>query len=111
MQGGTTVTGWSCVNRSTARINEFTGIANTKIIGINQPSLTERLAMATSNPAQVIVDKFGGQSTLANLIGKGQSTVQYWTKTGAIPSKWQSKLLAIAAEQQIDLTAADFVKV
>jgi hypothetical protein len=63
------------------------------------------------NAAQRIVDKFGGQSVLAKLIGKGQSTVQYWTKSGAIPSKWQAKLLAIAQDQGIDLTASDFVKV
>jgi hypothetical protein len=63
------------------------------------------------NAAQMVVDKFGGQSNLAKLIGKGQSTVQYWTKSGAIPSKWQAKLLSIAREQNVDLTAADFVKV
>jgi len=63
------------------------------------------------NPAQLVVDKFGGQSALAKLIGKGQSTVQYWTKSGVIPSKWQTKLLTVAREQGIDLTATDFVRV
>lgn len=67
--------------------------------------------MIAKNPAQVIVDKFGGQTTLANLIGRGQSTVQYWTRTGAIPSKWQAKLLTIARENNVDLTASDFVRV
>ena len=62
------------------------------------------------NAAQ-IVQKFGGQSALAKLIGKGQSTVQYWTKTGAIPAKWQSRLLQIAQEHGVELTAADFVQV
>lgn len=63
------------------------------------------------NPAQKVVNKFGGQSELAKLIGKNQSTVQYWTKSGAIPAKWQSLLLKLASERQIDLTAGDFVKV
>src|SRR5437870_5135302 len=63
------------------------------------------------NPAQLIVDKFGGQSALAELIGKGQSTVQYWTKSGVIPAKWQRDLLRLAREKGIDLTAADFVLV
>jgi hypothetical protein len=71
--------------------------------------LTERLVVM--NAAQLIVNKFGGQSALAELLGKGQSTVQYWTKSGAIPSKWQTKLLQLAREQGIELTAADFVKV
>jgi hypothetical protein len=64
-----------------------------------------------ANAAQQVIEKFGGQSALAVLIGKGQSTVQYWSKSGAIPAKWQSKLLALARDQGIDLTAADFVMV
>src|SRR5262249_16544128 len=63
------------------------------------------------NAAQMIVNKFGGQSALAELIGKGQSTVQYWTKSGAIPAKWQTHLLRLAREMGVDLTAADFVRV
>lgn len=63
------------------------------------------------NAAQQVIEKFGGQSALAALIGKGQSTVQYWSKSGAIPAKWQSKLLALARDQGVDLTAADFVRV
>jgi hypothetical protein len=63
------------------------------------------------NAAQQVIEKFGGQSALAAMIGKGQSTVQYWSKSGAIPAKWQSKLLALARDQAVDLTAADFVKV
>jgi hypothetical protein len=63
------------------------------------------------NAAQRIVEKFGGQSALSQLLGKGQSTVQYWCKSGAIPSKWQTRLLALATEQGIGLHAADFVAV
>jgi hypothetical protein len=35
--------------------------------------------------AREIVKLFGGQSALAELIGKGQSTVAYWVKAGVIP--------------------------
>jgi hypothetical protein len=63
------------------------------------------------NAAQKVIEKFGGQSALAALVGRRQSTVQYWTKTGAIPSKWQAQLLALARGQGVDLTAADFVTV
>jgi hypothetical protein len=63
------------------------------------------------NAAQAIVEKFGGQSALAKLLGKRQSTVQYWVKSGAIPGRWQTKLLQLAREQGIDLSAADFVLV
>src|SRR5947209_7759671 len=63
------------------------------------------------NAARTIVDKFGGQSALAKLLGKTQSTVQYWVKSGAIPGKWQTVLLRLAREHGIDLSAADFVLV
>lgn len=63
------------------------------------------------NAAQAIVSKFGGQSAVAQLIGKGQSTVQHWCKSGVIPAKWQSILLGIAREQGVAITASDFVKV
>ncbi len=39
------------------------------------------------NTAQRVVEKFGGQSAVAKLLGKGQTTVQYWVKTGTIPAK------------------------
>lgn len=42
-------------------------------------------------------------------IGKGQPTVSYWVKTGAIPVRWQSKLLQLAKEQGVELTAQDFI--
>lgn len=59
--------------------------------------------------ASDVVAKFGGQSALARLIGKGPSTVQYWIKAGSIPSKWHQQLLQIAAERSIDLTPGDLI--
>jgi DNA-binding transcriptional regulator YdaS (Cro superfamily) len=50
-----------------------------------------------------IIERFGGQSALARLIGKGPSTVQYWAKTGRIPPKWQPTLLELAASEGINL--------
>ena len=61
------------------------------------------------NAAQVVVEKFGGQSAVAKLIGKGQSTVQYWTKSGVIPAKWHAPLLRIAQENGVDLSPGDFM--
>jgi hypothetical protein len=62
------------------------------------------------NPAQLIIQKFGGQSALASLLGKGQTTVQHWGKTGRIPAKWQSELLKVAREKGIDLIPAEFME-
>jgi hypothetical protein len=61
------------------------------------------------NAAKIIVDRFGGQTALASLIGKGQSTVSYWVKTGTIPSRWHSRLLSLACEKGIDLTINDLI--
>lgn len=61
------------------------------------------------NTAKAIVDKFGGQSALAELIGKRQSMVGYWVKAGTIPAKWHSVLLTLASEKGIQLTADDFI--
>jgi hypothetical protein len=61
--------------------------------------------------AQQIADSFGGQSALASLIGKRQSTVSYWCKTGNVPKKWQSQLIQLAQESGIDLTPQDFLTI
>jgi hypothetical protein len=61
------------------------------------------------NAAQKVIAKFGGQSALAGLIGKRQSTVQHWAKTGIIPVKWQTMLLDIARQQGLLLTPSDFL--
>lgn len=59
--------------------------------------------------AKKIVDKFGGQTALANILGIGQSNVAYWVQKGVIPSKWHSKLLSLGLQNSIDITANDFV--
>ena len=61
------------------------------------------------NPAKQIIDRFGGQSSLASLLGKRQSTVQHWSKTGRIPSQWHDKLLGLARDKGIGLEPKDFV--
>lgn len=62
-----------------------------------------------STPAGRVIARFGGQSNLARLIGKSQSTVQYWATTGRIPLKWHPRLLEIAAEQGMDLAPGEMV--
>ena len=59
--------------------------------------------------ARQIIDRFGGQSALASLLGKRQSTVQHWARTGRIPAQWQEKLMELAVQQGVSLEARDFV--
>jgi hypothetical protein len=61
------------------------------------------------NNAEKVVAKFGGQTALAKLLGKTQSTIQHWCKAGNIPAKWQSKLLELAETSSIDLSPSDLV--
>lgn len=56
-----------------------------------------------------IINKFGGQTALAALLGKGQSTVAYWSKSGVIPARWQPKLLDLAKVEGVDLMPSDFI--
>ena len=48
------------------------------------------------NNAKQIIERFGGQSALAALLGKRQSTVQHWVRTARIPAQWHEKLLELA---------------
>ena len=59
--------------------------------------------------AKKIVDKFGGQTALANLLSIGQSNVAYWVQKGVIPSKWHTKLLSLGLQNSIDISASDFI--
>ena len=61
------------------------------------------------NAAQRIIRRFGGQSALAALLGKRQSTIQHWAKTGRIPAQWQGALISLARERGLILEAKDFV--
>ena len=61
------------------------------------------------NNAKQIIERFGGQSALAALLGKRQSTVQHWVRTARIPAQWHEKLLELAYQQGIALEPKDFV--
>ena len=61
------------------------------------------------NSAEKIIHRFGGQTALANLIGKRQSTVQHWAKTGRVPAHWHETLMTLARGKGIALEAKDFM--
>ena len=61
------------------------------------------------NSAEKIIQKFGGQSALASLIGKWQSTVQHWAKTGRVPAHWHQTLMDLARQRGIALEPKDFM--
>ena len=75
---------------------------NEKIVNI--PTMSTEM-----NNAEKIIDRFGGQSALAKILGRRQSTIQHWAITGRIPSQWQKELLKMAKERGIALEPEDFV--
>ncbi len=62
-----------------------------------------------ANAAEQIISRFGGQSALANLLGRRQSTIGHWASTGRIPSQWHQKLIKLARERGVALEPKDFV--
>ncbi len=63
-----------------------------------------------ANAAQRIIRRFGGQSALAALLGKRQSTIEHWAKTGRVPAQWQAPLMSLARSRGVILEAKDFVE-
>jgi myo-inositol-1-phosphate synthase len=62
------------------------------------------------NPAQRVIRRFGGQSALAQLLGRRQSTVEHWAAAGRIPAQWHQPLLELARQRGIVLEARDFME-
>ncbi len=65
--------------------------------------------MDNPNAAERIIRRFGGQTALAALLGRRQSTIQHWANTGRIPSQWQGVLMTLARDRGVILEAKDFV--
>src|SRR5690606_336051 len=76
----------------------------------NEIFVSMRAMTNAENPAQRIIRRFGGQSALAALLGKRQSTVEHWARTGRIPAQWQAPLMALARQRGVILEARDFVE-
>jgi myo-inositol-1-phosphate synthase len=62
-------------------------------------------------PAERLIRRFGGQSALAGLLGRRQSTVEHWATTGRIPAQWHGPLMSLARQRGIALEARDFVAI
>jgi hypothetical protein len=54
-----------------------------------------------------VADLFGGQTSLAKLLGKRQSLVGNWVNAGVIPIKWHKTILEFAAAGGLPLSSAD----
>jgi hypothetical protein len=60
--------------------------------------------------AKTIIERFGGQSALAAALGKPQSTVQYWNRSGLIPVRWHQAIIDAGDARGISIAASDFLQ-
>lgn len=63
----------------------------------------------TIQPAEVAVQAFGNARRMAFLLGLDPSAISRWRTTGRIPAYHQRKVLELAWERGIDLTAHDLI--
>ena len=67
-------------------------------------------------PADIVISRFGGVRSLARLLGKDPSTIHRWRMPaakggldGRVPSAAQIKLLALAKDRGVTLTADELI--
>ncbi len=60
------------------------------------------------NTVEQIIQRFGSQQRVAELLGIWQTAVSGWVRRGAIPSRRQEQLLRIAQREGVSLLPADF---
>ena len=67
-------------------------------------------------PADIVIARFDGVRPLARLLGKDPSTIHRWCQPaakggsdGRVPSAAQSRLLSLARERGIALTADELI--
>lgn len=77
-----------------------------QMLSAQPPEAAQGIATTAS---ALVIDKFGGASALARLLGKPATTVQSWAARGSIPSRRQPTLLAIAKARGIALTADELI--
>lgn len=81
------------------------------------PSMTEEtLTLSQETPADKCIEAFGGVRALARALERNPSSVVRWRKpkdeggsNGAVPSALQGRILAIAQQRGLSLTAEDMI--
>lgn len=63
----------------------------------------------TKTPVELAIDEFGGVRKLARAIDRDPAAVSRWKRQGTVPTNLQRKLLEIAWERGIDITAHEMV--
>jgi hypothetical protein len=62
-----------------------------------------------TSPVELAIDMFGGVRKLARALNRDPAAVSRWQKSGIVPTAVQRRLLELAWERGIDITAHDIV--
>lgn len=65
--------------------------------------------MTIKTPAQHVISIIGGVRATARKLKKTPGTISTWKKKGNVPGPAQAQILAIAEEENLDITAHDLI--
>jgi DNA-binding phage protein len=60
-------------------------------------------------PASVIVERFGGATAVARIVGVHRTRIYTWLRSGRVPQAHQLKLLEEARQRGLPLTAEELI--
>lgn len=63
----------------------------------------------THTPVELVIDRFGGVRKLARAIGRDPAAISRWKKLGTVPTAVQKRILEVAWERGMDVTAHDMI--
>lgn len=63
----------------------------------------------TDTPVDLAITRFGGVRKLARAIGRDPAAISRWKKSGTVPTSVQRKILEVAWERGVDMTAHDMI--
>lgn len=61
------------------------------------------------SPVDLAIDAFGGVRKLARAIGRDPAAVSRWRRSGVVPTSVQKKILELAWERGIDISAHEII--
>ena len=62
-----------------------------------------------TTPVDLAINLFGGVRKLARTLGRDPAAVSRWRKSGVVPTAAQRKILELAWEKGIDISAHDII--
>lgn len=62
-----------------------------------------------TTPVDLAITLFGGVRKLARTLGRDPAAISRWRKSGVVPTSAQRKILELAWEKGIDISAHDII--